>query len=207
MEQKRPNLYTTRIKRVFDYQVQWEIYPKILEKINLKKSESILDAGCGNGKLGKYLHDYPSLYGFDFDTNAVKRARKKNYKEVLIRKIENTKYADKEFDSTICIQVLPYVLNPKIAFQELKRITKNRLIISVPNFNWIRLKLLSSVERDKIHNNEYHSNYTSAKFLKELARKNNLKLEIFYLSNKFGLIRNLFGNYLASEVVGVFYLR
>jgi ubiquinone/menaquinone biosynthesis C-methylase UbiE len=183
MKHNLPNLYLTGVKRAFDYQVQWDIYPKILEKINLQKSEKILDAGCGNGKLAEYLHDYPLLYGFDFDANAVKRARKKGYKAVSVGKIEKTRYANKEFDSTICIQVLPYVLNSTKAFQELKRITRKRIIVSVPNFNWINLKLLSSKKRDMIHNSKYHSNYTSTKFLINLAKENKIKIKIFYLSN------------------------
>jgi ubiquinone/menaquinone biosynthesis C-methylase UbiE len=203
----KKNLYLTDKKSDEDYQVQWDIYSKILNRINLPKEQKILDAGCGNGSLAEHMKDYPYLYGFDFDEGAVKLARKKGYKEVKQKNIYETGYLDKEFDSTICIQVLPYVINPDRAFEELIRITKEKLIISVPNFNWLKNRLLSSKKLDKIHNSDFHSNYTCAKFLKKLAKEHNLPLKIFYLSNKGGFLRNFFGNQFASEVVGVFYLK
>lgn len=43
--------------------------------------------------------------------------------------------------------------------------------------------------------------------MKILIEENNLKVEIKFLSNKFDFIRNLFENYLASEIVGVFRLK
>ena len=202
----KQNLYKTEKKDIFDYEVHWNIYPRILQRIGLKNRDKVLDAGCGNGKLGEYLKNV-DLYGFDFDADAVKRARKKGYKEVRVEDIENTDYKEKEFDITFCIQVIPYVLNPIKAFNELKRITREKLIISAPNFNWIRLKLLSGEKVNEIHNKEYHTNHTTASFFRKIAKENNLSLKIFYLSNRFGKVRNLFGNYLASEVVGVFYLK
>lgn len=203
----RKNLYKTSMKSEVDYQVQWGLYSKIIKKIKLKKGEKILDAGCGNGKLAEHLKNCPSLYGFDFEGYAVEEAKKKNYKQVLKRDIVNTKYKDKEFDTTICIQVFPYLTNPEKAFKELLRITKKRIIISVPNYNWLRIKSISSKRFKRRYHEDFHSNHTGKRFLIDLAKKYNLALKIFYLSNNFGFIRNLYGNYFASEVIGIFYIK
>ena len=52
-----------------------------------------------------------------------------------------------------------------------------------------------------------NENFINLKFFKKLAKKNHLKLKAFYVSNKAEKVRNAFGNFLASEIVGVFSLR
>ena len=62
------------------YRTCWNIYPKLLKRIELKKTDKILDAGCGNGELAKHLKGF-NLWGFDSDKNAVENAKKQDYKK------------------------------------------------------------------------------------------------------------------------------
>ena len=191
-----------------NYKVHWEIYPKILKLINLKKGRKILDAGCGNGELGKYLKGF-DLYGFDPEKKAIREASKKNYKKLFLAGIYKTNFKSKEFNVSFCIQVFPYISKQEEAFFELIRITKDKIILSVPNFNWLKLKSIINPKYKKNYNLEIeeYSFPTNSFLLKKFAKKNNLQLKIFYLSNKFGFIRNIFGNWLASEVVGIYTLK
>lgn len=186
----------------------WNIYPKFLKKININKNEKILDAGCGEGMLSDYLKNF-NLYGLDFSEKAIKEAKKKCYKKVIKSEIYKTTFKNKEFDKTICVQVFQYLEYPKKAFKELVKITKKEIILTVPNFNWFKIKMLFSKKWRKAYGEELrlYSNFTNSNFLRGLAKKSNLEVKIFYLSNKFGLFRNLFGDYLASEVVGIFRLK
>lgn len=186
--------------------VYWNLYPLLSSLVNVGKEDRVLDAGCGEGKLRKYLKS-SSVYGFDYHKKSVEKAKKENYLEVDIRNIYETKYKTKVFDKTFCVEVFPYLKTPEKAFEELRRVTKKELIIAIPNFKWLELKsFLSRKKRNKFREILQEERYTDAQFLKELARKGNLRVKIVYLSNKYGFIRNLFGNWLASEVVGVYSL-
>lgn len=187
------------------YMTSWDIYPKLLKKIEIGKEEKILDAGCGNGELSNHLMNF-NLYGFDFSEDAIKKAEKKNYKKVIKSEIYNTPFKNDEFDKTICIEVLEYLSHPEKAFKELLRVTKKEIIISSANFNWYRINSHLSKEMRKQYKGQLaiNKNFINSKFLRTLAKEDNIELNIFYLSNKFGFIRNLFGDFLASEVIGVF---
>jgi ubiquinone/menaquinone biosynthesis C-methylase UbiE len=189
------------------YRTCWDIYPRILDKLNVKEDEKILDAGCGVGELGKHIKN-KNLYGFDFDDRAVKEAQKRGYKQVIKSDIFSLPFKDKEFDKTFCIEVIEYLSNPKKAFKELLRVTKGEIIISSANFNWYKIKSFFSKRWRKQYEEQIkiNKNFINSKFFKTLARENKIKLKIIYISNKSGFIRNLFGNFFAGEVVGIFEL-
>jgi len=205
----KQNLYKTVDKTKGDwrnYKTGWNIYPKILKLIRLKKEDKILDAGCGRGELAKYLPRF-ELYGIDLFEEAIEKAKQRGYKEVLKNEIYNIKFEDKEFDKTLCIQVFQYLEDSDKAFKELKRVTRKEIIISVPNFNWLKIKALFGIHRKTYRYCIKYENYTDSNFLRKLAKQNNTNIEIKYLSNKLNKIRNLLGDFLASEVVGIYKLK
>ena len=164
----------------FGFNTYWDIYPKLLKLINLNKNEKILDAGCGEGKLSNYLKDF-NLCGFDFSEEAVKKAKKRNYRKVVKSEIYKTPFKNKEFDKTICIQVFHYLKHPEKAFKELIRITKKETILTFPNFNWLKIKMLFSKKWKRVYGKELKScsYFTNSNLLRRLARKYNLKVEVF----------------------------
>tara|TARA_Y100000310_G_C20545696_1_gene745451 strand:- start:389 stop:1009 length:621 start_codon:yes stop_codon:yes gene_type:complete len=205
----KKNLYKTSEKfgKEDHHEINWDIYQKFLRIIKFNKKEKILDAGCGNGELGSYLKGF-NLFGFDFNDKAVKNARKKSYKKVVKSEIYSLPFKDKEYDKTICIQVFQYLEKPEKAFKELLRVTNKNIIITVPNFKWLKISSYLS----KKHKTRYeycikHENYTDNEFLEKLSKKNKIPLEIKYLSNKFSLIRNIFGKYFSSEIIGIYNLK
>ena len=204
------NLYLTQDKKnvpEVNYRTSWNIYPQIIKKIKINGGERILDAGCGYGELSNWIKD-SDLTGLDFRKDLVHEAKGKNYKKIVLGNIENLKFKNKEFDASFSIQVFQYLKNPEGAFGELLRVSKKQIILTIPNFNWLKLKSLFSPKWKKQY--DYciqNENISNAKFLRDLAKNNNeIKIKIFYLSNKFGLIRNIFGNILSSEIMGVYNL-
>lgn len=190
------------------YRTYWDIYPKLLKKIKFNEDEKVLDAGCGNGELARYLKSR-RLYGFDSDSTAVKIAKKKGYKKVIKSDIYKLPFKNKEFDKTICVEVIEYLAHPEIAFRELKRVTKEEVIISAANFRWYKLKSLFSMKWRRQYKDQLkmNKNFIDSRFLKRVGKMNSVQVKIIYVSNKFDLLRNLFGDWLASEVVAIYRLK
>jgi len=204
----KTNIYKTNKRGSKDFWTSWNIYQKFLEVAKLNKEDKILDAGCGEGRLLNFFKG-KHVYGIDQSQEAVQRAKSKGYFKVIKGELEKIPFEDKKFDKTVCIQVLHYVEKPEKVFEELLRVTKKQVIISVSNFNWFRLKMTLSKKWKKSYGEELklHSNFTNADFLRMLASQHGVKVDIYFISNKGGLVRNLLGNHFSSEVIGVFRLR
>jgi ubiquinone/menaquinone biosynthesis C-methylase UbiE len=101
----------------------------IFSHIGTDKCQNIIDVGCGNGYLLKLLkqNGYANLFGLDINTD---------FKDDIIRiyngNICALPFADKQFDTVICNHTLEHVLDLPKAVSELKRIAKQKLIITVP---------------------------------------------------------------------------
>lgn len=93
--------------------------------------QKVLEVGCGNAYLAKKLSNKYSLTGVDIlvDTST----RKDNgHIQFVNANAEHLPFEDKSFDTTICTHTLEHVLNFEKAISELRRVTKNRVIIVVP---------------------------------------------------------------------------
>ena len=98
-----------------------------------REMELSIDMGCGNHKKG--------TIGLDIKTDS---------EADIIGDAHNTPFRDKIFDKTICTEVLEHLPSPLKAIKELYRITKNIIIITIPNihniwgwYRWLREGRLS----------------------------------------------------------------
>jgi ubiquinone/menaquinone biosynthesis C-methylase UbiE len=101
----------------------------ILKHIENDKAQKIIDIGCGNGYLLKRLKEqgYTNLSGLDICTYFTDDTIAQ-----YTGNIDALPFPDKHFDTVLCNHTLEHVLNLSKAISELKRITKKKLIITLP---------------------------------------------------------------------------
>lgn len=132
----------------------------LLDYLDIKDGEKILDAGCGEGFYTMIFHElWPNcqIYPFDYDKKIMSMAQRwfsKKEKNIFwqIGDLTKTPYKTNFFDKIICTEVLEHIPDDKKATAELYRVLKpkGRLAITVPNhnypfvwdpFNWVRERL------------------------------------------------------------------
>lgn len=88
----------------------------------------ILDVGCGSGYLTKRLADKHQVIGIDFKVETVKNSNPK----FISGNILSLPFSNNSFDTVICTHVLEHIPNLQKAVEELRRVTRKKLIIVVP---------------------------------------------------------------------------
>lgn len=133
----------------------------------LKNIKSVIDIGCGEGFVINCL-DYLKITGVDISRNALRIAKEKNPEcEFCSGSIYEISFKENSFDLVIATEVLEHLERPDLALQEIKRITKNYCILSVPNepyfraMNFFRGKNLTRLGNDP----EHVQNWSSGKFV------------------------------------------
>lgn len=105
---------------------------KIIELIN-PKNKIVLEIGCGNGNVAKFLAPLCSQYiGIDVDRRAINQA-KKNTKSLpnisfLVRSGDNTKFKDRSFDTVLmhlCLHEIPPQIQG-LVLREIHRVLKDK---------------------------------------------------------------------------------
>jgi len=115
----------------------------------------LLDAGCGAGGYVDYFaRKGLDATGIDKFPMFLDVAREKGFKGTFIQGSlsERLPFADAAFDTTMCLDVLEHV-DDVVAIHELARVTRKRLIITVPQEDvWMSpFRLLFSTYRDPTH--------------------------------------------------------
>lgn len=96
--------------------------------------QEILDAGCGGGAFVEFLcHQGLKVTGVDYHEMFLELARKRPgaVGKYVRGDITALPFPDKSFDCTYCFDVLEHV-DDQQALKELLRVTRSRIIISVP---------------------------------------------------------------------------
>ena len=165
---------------------------RLLEIIGeLSSSESLctlLDAGCGEGVVANIIATkFPKikLTGIDGASEAVRYAND-NFSEIKV--IEGNLYdlpfPDKSFDIVLCSEVLEHLLDYPDALEEIKRVAKKTIIITVPHEPWFCIgNLLSLHNVVRFGNPIDHVNHWTYASFKAMVHKYNNKANIrFYKS-------------------------
>ena len=110
------------------------------------KNAKILDVGCGNGELMKYINENISkdIRGIELSKSNVQKCVEKGLTVIEGDAEKDLKqFPDNSFDFVILSQTLQAFLDPENVLNELLRIGK-KAIVSIPNFgHWkVRLHLL-----------------------------------------------------------------
>ncbi len=120
------------------------------------ESSKILDIGCGEGIVDNFLINNLSvnssqIVGLDIESTCLKIARSINPGVKFYQgSIYKLPFQDRSFDLVLALEILEHLEYPEKAIGELNRVSRDWVIISVPNDrmfrlgNMLRFKYLSS---------------------------------------------------------------
>jgi ubiquinone/menaquinone biosynthesis C-methylase UbiE len=108
----------------------------ILNSIELKPNEAVLDLGCGTGFLFRHLSKKVGLLvGIDLSQKALQEAKKRTKNmpnTVLVRAdADNIPFPDRTFDKIFAITLLQNMPDPTITIYEMKRVGKPEATFAV----------------------------------------------------------------------------
>ena len=118
---------------------------KIISSL-IEKNSKILDVGCGNGELMKYILNSISnnIRGLEISKENVQECIKKGLTVIEGNaELDLGQFPDKSYNYVVLSQTLQAFLNPEKVLYELLRVGK-KAIVTIPNFGFwkVRVNLL-----------------------------------------------------------------
>ena len=118
---------------------------KIISSL-IEKNSKILDVGCGNGELMKYILNNISnnIRGLEISKENVQECIKKGLTVIEGNaELDLGQFPDKSYNYVVLSQTLQAFLNPEKVLYELLRVGK-KAIVTIPNFGFwkVRVNLL-----------------------------------------------------------------
>lgn len=127
-------LFTTKSQYQKHYNDLWYIRSWRYIMRTLKRTDKLLELGCGCGHFSHMLHDneFYDYVGIDFSSVGLSQARKKSpnhtFIEADICKYDYSSYSDSKI---ICLETFEHIENDILL---LKTLPKVEIVFSVPNF-------------------------------------------------------------------------
>lgn len=160
----------------------------------IQKSSSILDVGCSDNDLKKILGN--KVYGIDISGLPDKKVDLE--KEML------SHFLDNSYDMVICTEVLEHIDNLYEVMDDIKRVSKKYILISLPNCSdiWRIFNIIFISKTGKFYGlpikklNDRHKWFFSWKelddFFNDYCKKNNLRIKTNFLHfNYFNSIKGM----------------
>ena len=113
----------------------------------IEKNTRVLDVGCADGTLMKFLKDNKNIdiRGLELSKDKVQECIAKGLTVIEGNAEKDLKqFPEKSFDYVVLSQTLQAFLNPEVVINELLRVGK-KAIVTIPNFGYwkVRLHLLT----------------------------------------------------------------
>jgi 2-polyprenyl-3-methyl-5-hydroxy-6-metoxy-1,4-benzoquinol methylase len=144
---------------------------------------TLLDVGCGEGVL---IHEWAQrlegrVVGIDLEDDAIQSEWAKRQApnlEYKIMKAENLPFAEHEFDVATAIEVLEHVPDPEHTLEEMARVARRHLIVSVPREPlWRMLNMARGAYLRDLGNTPGHLNHWSKRSFVKLLSKHGTVVE------------------------------
>jgi len=171
-------------EKYFRFSTKWItclFIQKILKQLEKNNPKIILDVGCGTGYITDIINRSmdANIICCDMNSNRISFAKTQFHLETIIADITHLPFKNSSFDMVLAIEIIEHLPNIESALNEIKRVTKKNIIITVPNdpyfmiANFLRGKNLKS-----FGNPPDHINHFNKKTLKSILSKYYLKGEI-----------------------------
>ena len=143
----------------------------------------VLDVGCGEGvpllNILSELHSNHCINGVDFDEIKLLMIKNNIPQGNFVKgNIYNLPYKNKTFDLILCLEVLEHLPFPQKALEEIKRVSSQDILLSVPDEPlWTFLNLVCLKYIRNFFNTPGHcQKWSSGNFQKLLTRYFKIKL-------------------------------
>ncbi|MES2223531.1 MAG: class I SAM-dependent methyltransferase [Patescibacteria group bacterium] len=141
-----------------------------------KKTNKVLEVGCGAGYSTKILYEHikpETFHASDIDPELVKLAKERTPQITAEKEsIYELPHKDNSFDLVFTLEVLEHLEDPEKALKELKRVTNKYIIVSVPHEPiWRILNMLRGKYLKHFGNTEGHINHWSKRSFTKLVGK------------------------------------
>jgi len=184
----------------------------------IKKDDLLLEVGCGRGEHFKYfLKKTKKVYGIDISELILKEIPFKEVSLFLADIEKKTPFKEEFFDIVISVDVIEHVTNRYYALREMKRILKRggKLIIITPNLVKARNRFRflfgkyphtggKKIKKGVDFFDGGHLQYFTFETLRELGKKEGLKVIKEFGFGRFGKIHNLFKSFMSGSICIVF---
>ncbi len=143
-----------------------QFHLKILKRVKQTRASRLLDAGCGEGFVIKYLRQRNlalQAIGGDFSSEALLwgRANVRHNAPLVQFDIHRLPFPDNSFPLVISLEVLEHLPDSRVGLQELARVSAEYVLVSVPHeplfrgANFLRGKHFGALGNDPEHLQNY----------------------------------------------------
>jgi len=108
------------------------------------KGNSVLDVGAVYGDFLKLLKDKYTIKGTEINTERANICNENIGKKICVIDFKDgtlSTFGDKSVDTVVCLEVLEHIVDPQEGLNELLRVARKRIIVSVPCDEEITLEL------------------------------------------------------------------
>lgn len=151
----------------------------------------VLDLGCGDGLMLSLLEKKSVTgRGIDLSEKGIEKAKNKGL-DVSVFDFgsgERLPFDDESFDGVVILDVLEHLYDPLTVLKEAVRVSKNFLIIGVPNFSSLpaRIQTLFGKVPENNHPNKGHVYWFNYRVLENIVNNAGLRLETIRVNGWMG---------------------
>lgn len=124
------------------YRVLHELVDFTIKKNKPEGNISILDAGCGTGRMMEICQKYGTVSGIDFSEDAVSFARRRGLNNIEIGDLNNHHFENDTYDVVVCLDVLYHsaIRDDLAVVEKFYHTLKDNgiLIINLPAFDYLK---------------------------------------------------------------------
>ncbi|HEY3370937.1 MAG TPA: class I SAM-dependent methyltransferase [Prolixibacteraceae bacterium] len=124
------------------YRVLHELVDWALRKNKPSGEISILDAGCGTGRMMEICQSYGRVSGIDFSPDAIYFAHERGLNNIALGDLNDYKFENDHYDVVVCLDVLYHsaIQNDLAVVEKFYHTLKDKglLIINLPAFDYLK---------------------------------------------------------------------